>query len=399
MFETVSAAPPDPILGLSEAFQSDPRSEKVNLTIGVYQDENGKTPVLQCVKRAEEKLLSSEQSKGYLGIDGLADFQRLACQLALEGIIQAERVAVFQTPGGTGALRVASEFAAKNFAPARIWLSTPTWPNHPSIFQAAGLELKPYPYLSADRKRLDFQGMLQAIQQEARRGDWICLHACCHNPTGVDPTQEQWNQIGELTARLGMLPLVDFAYHGFGDGIKEDLVGIREIARHHQELLVCTSYSKNFGLYSERIGALLAVCENSAAASNVRSNIKTCVRSNYSNPPRHGGAIVACVLQDAQLRGIWQDELTAMRERIHCMRAAFVEAMAAKDCGVDFSFLLEQKGMFSFSGLTPMQVDWLKSEKGIYIVGSGRINVAGITPSNIDYLAEAIAESIQVCDQ
>ncbi len=392
MLENVTAAPPDPILGLAEEFQNDKRSDKINLTTGVYKDEQGTTPVLDCVKQAEQRLLHDEKSKGYLGIDGLRDFQESVRELALGGIADSSQIAVFQSPGGTGALRVAADFASKNFAGSRVWLSTPTWPNHPAIFSAAGVSTESYPYLSADRTGLDFQAMLNALEQNARVGDLICLHACCHNPSGVDPTLDQWQAIAEITARIGVLPLVDFAYQGFGDGLEEDRKGIRELAKHHQEFLVCSSYSKNFGLYSERIGALFAVCSDAESTNRVRSNIKTCVRSNYSNPPRHGGAIVACVLSDSKLRELWLSELTGMRERIHAMRAAFVEGMKTRQQEVDFSFLLQQRGMFSFSGLNPMQVDWLRKEKAIYIVGSGRINVAGITPGNIDYLCDAIAE-------
>lgn len=396
MLESVASAPPDPILGLGEAFNQDPRTDKVNLTIGVYRDEQGKTPVLECVKQAERWLLESEGTKGYLGIDGLAEFQRLARELTLGSIVPGQRVAAFQSPGGTGALRVAADFAAHSFPTARIWLSNPTWPNHVGVFAAGGLNTQSYPYLASDRKSLDFEGMLDALDREARPGDLICLHACCHNPTGVDPSADQWREIATLTAQRGMLPLIDFAYHGFGDGLEEDTVGIKAIAEQHEEFLVCGSYSKNFGLYSERIGALFAVCATEETTLAVRSNIKSIVRCNYSNPPRHGGAIVACILDNSELRQLWLQELDSMRGRIHAMRAAFVDSMARAGCTTDFSFLLKQRGMFSYSGLTPMQVDWLKREKGIYIVGSGRINVAGITPENLEYLTISIAEALEV---
>lgn len=394
MLELVPAAPPDPILGLTDAFQKDSRSGKINLTIGVYRDQTGHTPVLECVKRAEKKLWASEASKGYLGIDGLPEYNRLAAELTLGELVPAERVVAVQTPGGTGALRVASDMLSKNFAGSRIWYSTPTWPNHPSIFEAAGLQAGAYPYLAADKRSLDLEQMLSTLERDARRGDVVCLHACCHNPTGVDPTAEQWGRIAQATARRGLIPLVDFAYHGFGDGLEEDRVGLRELLKHHQELLICSSFSKNFGLYSERVGALLAVCADPALTTPVASNIKQSIRSNYSNPPRHGGAVVATILGDPELRRLWMDELEQMRSRIHAVRSEFVEAMRRIDCDTDFSFLLRQRGMFSYSGLTPMQVDWLRSEKGIYIVGSGRINVAGITPSNIEALTAAIAEAL-----
>lgn len=396
MLELVPAAPPDPILGLTDAFQKDPRTDKINLTIGVYRDEVGNTPVLECVKRAEQVLLDTETSKGYLGIDGLGEYRRLAAELTVGQLVPVERVVAAQTPGGTGALRVAADFLSKNFHGSRVWCSTPTWPNHTSIFEAAGLETNAYPYLAADKRSLDLNALLNSIDTEGRRGDIICLHACCHNPTGIDPTAEQWEQIAEATVRRGLLPLVDFAYHGFGDGLEEDRVGLAGLLKQHPEMLICSSYSKNFGLYSERVGALLAICSDSSQAASVTSNIKQSIRTNYSNPPRHGGAIVAAILGTPELRTLWLNELEQMRTRIQAVRTQFVEAMKHRNCGTDFSFLLQQRGMFSYSGLTPMQVDWLRSEKGIYIVGSGRINVAGITPSNLDVLTAAIAEALAI---
>ena len=247
MLDHVAAAPPDPILGLSEAFQADERPGKINLTIGVYKDASGKTPILDCVKRAEEKLLASESTKGYLGIDGLAEYKRLATELTFGELVTPERIACVQTPGGTGALRVAADFLSNNFKGARIWVSTPTWPNHTSIFQNAGLQVESYPYLSADKTSLDMPALLDRIEREGRAGDIVCLHACCHNPSGIDPTQEQWVELAELTAQRGMLPLVDFAYQGFGDGLIDDRIGIKSLLAQHEELLVCTSFSKNFG--------------------------------------------------------------------------------------------------------------------------------------------------------
>ena len=388
MFESIALAAPDPILGLTDAFRADARPEKINLTIGVYRDAEGQTPILECVKAAERLLLESEKTKGYLGIEGLPEFLRLASDLALGDLVPASRVAAVQTPGGTGALKVAGDFLAANLRGSRVWTSTPTWPNHTSVFETAGV--------SADRKSLDLSGMLETLERDGRIGDVVCLHACCHNPTGIDPTRQQWAEIAELLASRGMLPLIDFAYHGFGEGLLEDRVGIQEISKQHQEFMVCSSYSKNFGLYSERVGALLSVCSTDQAATHVSSRLKQSVRSNYSNPPRHGGAIVATILGSPELRSQWEQELAAMRGRIHEMRTRFVEGMASTNCGVDYSFLLDQRGMFSFSGLNAMQVDWLRSERGIYIVGSGRINVAGITPSNLSILTAAIAEATSV---
>lgn len=394
MFEIVSAAPPDPILGLGDAFQKDPRSGKINLTIGVYRDDSGRTPILKSVKQAESKLLADEATKGYLGIDGLTEFNQLACELTMGGLVPTERIAATQTPGGTGALKVAADFLYKNFPQARVWCSNPTWPNHFSIFEVAGLETKVYPYLASDKRSLDFGALIETLEKEARAGDAICLHACCHNPTGVDPTAEQWSDLAELTAQRGVLPLIDFAYHGFGDGLDEDRVGIKAIAGQHEEFLVCSSYSKNFGLYSERVGGLLAICPNAESSSKVASSLKQSIRANYSNPPRHGAAIVATILGDPQLKKQWMAELAEMRERIHSVRQQFVNGMRAVGCKVDYSFLLDQRGMFSFSGLTPLQVDWLQKEKAIYMVGSGRINVAGITSQNIDILCKAINEAL-----
>lgn len=394
MFESVAAAPPDPILGIGEAFQKDPRTHKINLTIGVYRDDQGRTAILDSVKQAEAKLLANESTKGYLGIDGLTEFNSLATELSLGGIVPADRIASAQTPGGTGALKVAADFLAKSFPQSRVWCSNPTWPNHFSLFEVAGLETKVYPYLGHDKRSLDISGLLDTLEREGRAGDIICLHACCHNPSGIDPTESQWDDIAELTAQRGILPLVDFAYHGFGDGLEEDRVGIKAIAKQHEEFFVCSSYSKNFGLYSERVGALMAVCPSAETSGRVASSIKQSVRANYSNPPRHGAAIVAAILADPQLKTLWLSELEAMRGRIHAVRQQFVDGMRAVGCPTDFSFLLQQRGMFSFSGLTPMQVDWLRNEKAIYMVGSGRINVAGITSQNLSTLCAAINEAL-----
>lgn len=394
MLESIAAAPPDPILGLGEAFQKDPRAGKINLSIGVYQDDHGRTYILDTVKKAEARLLASESTKGYLGIDGLKEFTHLAAELVLGGASPLENVACLQSPGGTGGLRVAGDFLAVNYPKMRVWFSNPTWPNHPGIFQRAGLESKTYPYLSPDNTSLDMSGMMDTLEREARAGDAIVLHACCHNPTGIDPTTEQWSELAELTAQRGILPILDFAYQGFGDGPSEDLRGLKEIANRHSEYFVCSSFSKNFGLYSERVGALLGVTPAKENAERLLSQLKQAVRVNYSNPPRHGAAIVATILGDAGLRQEWLVELTNMRERIHAMRQKFVDGMRDIGCESDFSFLLNQRGMFSYSGLTPMQVDWLKTQKAIYMVGTGRMNVAGLTSENLPVLCAAVAQAI-----
>jgi aspartate aminotransferase len=392
MFESIIQAPPDAILGLSEAFAADTNPAKVNLAVGVYKDATGQTPILQCVKAAEQKLIDTEKTKTYLGIEGLPDYRQHVRKLLFADAIDAANVAVVQTPGGTGGVRVAADFIANQFPHTTVWVSNPTWENHVNIFTAAGLATESYRYLNADRTGLDFAGMIEDISSKAARGDVVLLHACCHNPTGVDPTLEQWEQIANVMAEKRLLPLVDFAYQGFGQGIDEDAAGLRAVLTRCPELLVASSFSKNFGLYSERVGAAALVALDARAATAGLSQLKRVVRSNYSNPPRHGAAVVATVLGDEGLAQLWRSELAAMRERIAAMRQALVVALRDGGAKRDFSFLLNQSGMFSYTGLTPMQVDRLRSEQNIYIVGSGRINVAGITPSNLPTLAKALID-------
>ena len=392
MFETVEAAPADAILGLTEAFKSDENPNKINLSVGVYKDASGQTPVLASVKEAERRILQTESSKGYLGMAGSPEFAALVQNLLLgEGhaAIPSGRVATTQTPGGTGALRVAGDLLHKTLPNATLWLSEPTWPNHPNIFTAAGVPLKTYPYFDAAGNCLDEAAMLAALA-EVPAGDVVLLHACCHNPSGVDPTAEQWKKIAETLAARGVVPLVDFAYQGFGSGLAADRAGLDALVMACKELIVCNSFSKNFGLYNERIGGLTVIAETAGATSAVLSQIKACVRSNYSNPPAHGAAIVSTILSDADLASQWEGELAEMRERINLMRSKFVETLAAKGAQQDFSFIRDQRGMFSFSGLNRDQVARLRAENSIYIVGSGRINVAGMTDANMDALCEAI---------
>ena len=393
MFQQIEAAPPDPILGLTEAFQADTNPEKINLGVGVYKDAAGTTPVLACVKKAEARLLAGEATKSYLGIGGSPEYARCAQQLAWgpsHEVLTSGRVRSVQSPGGTGALRVAGDFIHANFPGAKIWMSQPTWANHANVFAAAGIETQSYTYHNAAEHCLDFEGMMKSLG-EAPAGDVVLLHGSCHNPSGIDPTLDQWRAIGDLVAERGLLPLVDFAYQGFGEGLEADAAGLRELSRPGQELLVCSSFSKNFGLYRERIGALSLVAADSAAADAALSQVKRVVRANYSNPPYHGAGIVETILTDPELHAEWESELTEMRDRINGMRGLFVETMSKHAPGRDFSFIQQQRGMFSFSGLTKEQVEQLKSEYAIYIVGSGRINVAGITESNVERLCEAIA--------
>lgn len=392
MFESISAAPADPILGLADLFRADDRPEKINLGIGVYKDETGKTPVLTSVKKAEQYLLENETTKNYLSIDGLADFAR--CTQALlfgnhSPLITAGRARTAQTPGGTGALRVAADFLATQTSVKRVWISNPSWPNHNNVFKAAGLEVCEYHYYDPANHTLDFDGMLASLKQ-VQPGDVVLFHGCCHNPTGIDPTAGQWQQLAQLSQANGWLPLFDFAYQGFARGLDEDAEGLRIFAASHQELIVASSYSKNFGLYNERVGAITLVAADASVADTAFSQVKYTIRANYSNPPAHGAAIVATILGNDTLRTIWEQELSDMRQRIQRMRQLFVNTLAEKGAQRDFSFIIKQNGMFSFSGLTKDQVIRLREEFGVYAVNSGRVNVAGMTPDNMSALCEAI---------
>jgi aspartate/tyrosine/aromatic aminotransferase len=392
MFESIQAAPKDAILGLTDAFKADPRQEKINLSVGVYQDETGKTPLLECVKEAEKRLAAAPTTKSYLPISGLGEYCQAVAELAFGAgsePLAAKRVAWAQTPGGTGALRVAADFLHTSLPKATLWLSEPTWPNHPQIFAAAGVPTKTYAYFDKAKNDLDLDGMLAAIAK-IPAGDVILLHGCCHNPTGIDPTAAQWKKIADAAYKQRLLPLIDFAYQGFADGIEEDAAGLREFAASGAELLACSSFSKNFSLYRERVGALFGLASTAAAAASVQSQFDKVIRSNYSNPPGHGAEIVATILRDAALRKQWEGELTAMRTRINGMRKALVAALKKEGVPGDYSFIQRQRGMFSFSGLTKEQVAALQADHAIYAVGSGRINVAGLTPSNIDRVAECI---------
>jgi aspartate/tyrosine/aromatic aminotransferase len=394
MFDTLPLAPPDAILGLTEAFNRDPNPRKINLSVGVYKDEQGKTPILASVKEAERRLLASEQNKGYLPIEGHAEYDACVQELlfgAGHEILTSRRAVTAQTPGGTGSLRVAADFLNKHFPAARLWHSKPTWANHGAIFAAAGMKVEAYPYIDAAGRGLDFAAMLAGLEQ-IPTGDVVLLHACCHNPTGIDPTRDQWREIAAVVQERNLLPLVDFAYQGFGEGLVEDAAGLVALAQPGRDLVVCSSFSKNFGLYGERVGALTIVAGNADAAQRALSQVKISIRTNYSNPPTHGAAIVATALADPQLRSQWEAELAAMRGRIHQMRRLFVATMKQKAPQHDFSFLASQKGMFSFSGLTNVQVDELRSKHAVYVVGNGgRINVAGMTETNMPALCEAIA--------
>ncbi|ELP5899757.1 aspartate/tyrosine/aromatic aminotransferase [Vibrio vulnificus] len=393
MFEKVVAAPADPILGLTEEFKKDPRAEKINLGVGIYKTEQGETPVLATVKKAEAALVETEKTKSYLTIEGTAEYA-LAVQKLLFGadaeLINAQRAKTAQAPGGTGALRVAGEFIKRQLGDVKIWISNPTWANHHGVFRAAGLETVEYAYYNPETKDKDFAAMLADLEKVSA-GDVVLLHGCCHNPTGIDPTAQEWEALAKLVADKGLLPLFDFAYQGFAKGVEEDAQGLRTFAKFNKEILVASSFSKNFGLYNERVGAFTLVAESQEIAETAFSQVKAIIRSIYSNPPAHGSAVVTHILNDAALRAEWEAEVAEMRDRIQEMRELFVATLKEEGVAADFSFIERQNGMFSFSGLNKDQVARLKEEFAIYIVGSGRISVAGMTKSNMGPLCKAIA--------
>lgn len=393
MFETVEVAPPDPILGLEEAFKRDPNPAKINLAAGVYRDETGNTPVFRAVKRAEADILETEISKTYLGMAGSPEFNSAVQALVFGAghpVLASKRATTIQAPGGTGALRVAGDFIRKASPSATVWVSQPTWPNHPSVFRSAGLAVDTYPYFDAKNNCVDFDAMMGGLEK-VKAGDAVLLHGSCHNPTGADLTPSQWAEVGDLIVRKGAVALVDFAYQGFGRGLDEDAQGVRTLVERVPEMLIATSYSKNFGLYNERTGALTLVAQTPAAADASLSQIKLLVRANYSNPPAHGAKIVETILKSQELRSEWQVELDSVRDRILSMRRELVQGLHALGVQRDFSVLQDQNGMFSFTGLTKEQVLRLRSEYSIYIVDSGRINVAGLTRTNLPVVCQAIA--------
>jgi aspartate/tyrosine/aromatic aminotransferase len=396
MFESVEPAPPDPIFGLNEAFKEDPNPLKVNLTAGIYLDEKGRTPVFVAVKTAERRIFEEESTKSYLGIPGAADYVAQVQRLALgqdHPALAEGRVTGAHTPGGTGALRVAGDFIRSIQPEATIWLTNPTWVNHGPIFLAAGLEVRSFPYFDRTKHVLSYDEMMTSLL-EIGAGDVVVLQGCCHNPSGTDPSAEQWHEIGELLADRGALPLLDTAYQGFGENVEEDAEGQRILSKIVPEILICSSFSKNFGLYNERVGALILVTTSSSAATAALSHIKRCIRANYSNPPAHGSKIVTTVLEDDELRQSWSEELGRMRDRIRTTREQFARGLDERRVHLapgGNAFITRQKGMFSFSGLSVEQVIELKEKHSVYIVGSGRISIAGMTPGNIDRVCDAIA--------
>jgi len=397
MWKEIEAAPADAILGLTEAFKQDANPRKVNLGVGVYKDDQGTTPILGCIKAAEKTLLETEGSKGYLPISGdpayAANVQKLLFGADSEAIA-AGRAMTVHTPGGTGALRVGADLL-KKFKPAsKVWVSTPTWANHKGIFTAANFEIADYPYYDPATKAVDFAAMLAALEN-IPAGDVALLHVCCHNPTGVDLSADQWDQVVAVAKFKGWTPFLDFAYQGFGSGIEADRRAVELFAAAGIDFFIASSFSKNFGLYNERTGALTIVCPTAKEAAVAMSHLKKTIRVNYSNPPAHGGLSASTVLDDAALYDQWVGEVAGMRNRIVEMRTALVDGLAA--CGVegDFSFIKRQRGMFSFSGLSGEIVAWLRENKSIYIVKGGRINVAGLTSANIDYVCDSVAEALK----
>ncbi|PID77153.1 MAG: aromatic amino acid aminotransferase [Deltaproteobacteria bacterium] len=399
MWKNIDAAPADAIFGLTEAFKNDPNPQKVNLGAGVYKDNNGLTPVLKSVKAAEQLLLEQEDSKSYLPISGspvyAAGVQGLLFGSGHE-VIKSARAATIHTPGGTGALRVGADLIRRFNPQARIWLSSPTWANHQGIFTAAGFALDHYPYYNAETMGLEFYKMLAALEK-IPAGEVVLLHACCHNPSGVDLDDQQWLAVIDTAKKQGWLPFLDFAYQGFARSVEQDAFAVQKFAEAGIDFLIASSFSKNLGLYNERTGALTVVSPSRIEAETALSHMKGTVRVNYSNPPAHGGLITASILTSGELKSQWLAELDEMRSRIVEMRLALVDGLKERGVDRDFSYIKQQRGMFSFSGLSDEIVQWLRDKRSIYVVKGGRINLAGLTSSNAGYVCDAIAEALQVC--
>lgn len=392
MFETLERLPADPILGLSAACAEDPNPNKIDLTVGIYKDESGQTPVFSAVARAQEVLAEREITKAYLPQVGDAHYNRGIRELLLGAdhpALAAERVASIQAPGGCGALRIGAELVKAANPAARVWISTPTWPNHIPLIGSTGLAFREYRYYDPEHHSVDFQGMLEDLQ-EAQSGDVLLLHGCCHNPCGADLDQAQWREVTRVAAEKGMLPFIDTAYQGMGDGLDEDAFGIRHMATELPELLVAASNSKNMGLYRERTGAVVFIGGNREAAEAVTSQGTRAARQIYSMPPAHGAILAGMVLTDPALNSSWREELGQMCERINSVRGLLADKLSAA-CGQDFGFIHREKGMFSFLGLDAAQVERLREEFSVYMIGSSRVNVAGVNGANVDYLAESVA--------
>ena len=393
LFESVELAPRDPILGLNEQYNADTRPGKVNLGVGVYYDDEGRIPLLKAVHKAEVARVEAAAPRGYLPIEGIKAYNSGAQRLLLgEGspLLTSGRVLTAQALGGTGALKIGADFLKWLKPTAQVVISNPSWENHRALFERAGFPVNTYRYYDAATHGLDFQGMVDDFNQ-LPAGTIVILHACCHNPTGVDPTFEQWKQIARIVKERELVPFLDIAYQGFGDGLEEDASVVRHFADQDITMLVSSSFSKSFSLYGERVGALTLICSSSEESERVLSQLKRVIRTNYSNPPTHGGTIVSMVLNTPELFQLWTNELAEMRDRIRSMRQQLVEKLAAAGVSRNFDFVLQQRGMFSYSGLTKEQVDRLREEHGVYAVSSGRICVAALNSGNIDYVARSIA--------
>ncbi|PKV11587.1 aromatic amino acid transaminase [Xanthomonas prunicola] len=392
-FANVEQVPGDPILGLTEAYNADSRPNKVNLGVGIYYDENGRIPLLRAVHKIEQQLAQDAKPRGYLPIDGLAAYDKATQELlfgAESALVASGRVATSQTVGGSGALRVGADLLKKLLPTSTIAISNPSWENHRAVFGAAGFEVVDYTYFDAATHGLNFDGMLADLAK-LEPGTVVLLHACCHNPTGADLTKDQWKQVAGLLKERNLFPFVDIAYQGFDKGIEADAYAVRLLAAEGiDSYVVASSYSKSFSLYGERVGALSVVSATAAEAKAVQSQVKRIIRTIYSSPSTHGAALVAGVLTSPELRDLWEQELTEMRERIHSLRAGLVEKLATLG-SPEFAFIQRQAGMFSYSGLTRTQVDRLREEFAIYAVGTGRICVAALSQRNLDYVAQAVA--------
>ena len=393
LFAAVELAPRDPILGLTEAFNADTRPGKVNLGVGVYYDDNGKIPLLGAVREAERVRLEGAPARGYLPIEGVAAYNAAVQQLlfgAGSPLLAAGRVATFEALGGTGGLKIGADFLRRLQPGARIWISDPSWENHRALFEAAGFPVNTYPYYDPQTHGVRFDALIACLEG-LPANDIVVLHACCHNPTGVDLAPEQWARIVEVVRARGLIAFLDCAYQGFGDGIEADATALRRFADSGLSFFVSSSFSKSFSLYGERVGALSVVTADRDETARVTSQIKRVIRTNYSNPPTHGASVVAAVLSTPALRAQWETELAGMRERIRAMRTALVDKLKARGVARDFSFVTRQRGMFSYSGLTSAQVDRLRNEFGIYAVSTGRICLAALNSRNLDAVADAIA--------
>ena len=394
LFSAIEMAPRDPILGITEAFNADQNPDKTNLGVGVYYDDNGKVPLLQCVQKAEALLMEKLSPRTYLPIEGLAAYDKAVQELVFGAgseVVTSKRAITAQAIGGTGALKLGADFL-KRFSPnAQIYISDPSWENHRALFESAGFVVNNYPYYDAASKGVNFAGMLDTLKK-IPAGSILLLHACCHNPTGADLTDEQWKQVIEVITQRSLVPFLDMAYQGFGDGIAEDGKVVGMFAAAGGPLFVSNSFSKSFSLYGERVGALSIVAASAEEAARLMSQLKRVIRTNYSNPPMHGGQVVATALATPELRQLWEEELAGMRVRIKAMRQAMVDKLKSKAPGHDFDFVVRQRGMFSYSGLSKSQVERLKNEFSIYAVDTGRICVAALNSRNIDRVVDAIAK-------